>query len=515
MSTAVASAEPPAGERPRSHSYAQILRSAALIGGSSVITVMVSIVRVKVMALLLGPAGVGLLGVFSSLQELAQSVAGLGVNSSGVRQVAEAAATGEERRIARTAAVLRRTSVVLGVTGAAILVGFRAQLSEWTFQSPRFAGPIALLSLAVVLRVASDGQGAVIQGMRRIGDVARIAVFAAVAGTLAGLGFVYVLREDGVVPMLICIAAASLLFSWHYRRKIALPPVSLTRSEVRREAGALLTLGFAFMASAVLTTAAAYAIRALVTRSEGLEAAGLYQAAWSLGGLYVGFILQAMGIDFYPRLTAVAHDHRECNRLVNEQTHVGLLLGGPGIIATLTFAPVVVSLFYSGSFGGAVVPLRWVCLGMALRIVAWPMGYIILAKNARALFLATEVSATLVHLALASFLIPLYGAAGASMAFFGLYVWHAHVVYFIVRRLTRFCWSAENRQTGLVLTALVGVVLLTFLSPWDWLAFLMRLVAVVASAALFWWRLIKIAPLTLPPPLVDVFTSWKGRSTAP
>ena len=495
MSTAVASAEPPAGKRPRSHSYAQILRSAALIGGSSVITVMVSIVRVKVMALLLGPAGVGLLGVFSSLQELAQSVAGLGVNSSGVRQVAEAAATGEERRIARTAAVLRRTSVVLGLVGATVLIGFRAQLSEWTFQSPRFAGPIALLSLAVLLRVASDGQGAVIQGMRRIGDVARIAVFAAVAGTLAGLGFVYVLREDGVVPMLICIAAASLLFSWHYRRKIALPPVSLTRSEVRREAGALLTLGFAFMASAVLTTAAAYVIRALVTRSEGLEAAGLYQAAWSLGGLYVGFILQAMGTDFYPRLTAVAHDHPECNRLVNEQTQVGLLLGGPGVLATLTFAPLVIGIFYTGRFVEAVEPLRWVCLGMALRVAVWPMGYIVLAKNARSIFLATEIAATVVHVGLAWLLVRGYGVTGAARAFFGLYLWHGCIIYLVARRMTGFRWSVANLQAGGLLV--VSAVVVFFASRWGsgLMGPFVATAALIAVAAYSAWQLSRIMPL--------------------
>ena len=88
----------------------------------------------------------------------------------------------------------------------------------------------------------------------------------------------------------------------------------------------------------------AYAVRAIVLHRVGIEATGLYQSAWMLGGLYVGFILQAMGADFYPRLTAVARDNAECNRLVNEQARVGMLLAGPGIVATLAFAPVVIAL---------------------------------------------------------------------------------------------------------------------------------------------------------------------------
>ena len=75
---------------------------------------------------------------------------------------------------------------------------------------------------------------------------------------------------------------------------------------MRREATALLTLGLGFLASGFLTMGAAYAIRILVLHTGGVEAAGIYQAAWTIGGLYAGFILQAMGTDFYPRLTAAS-----------------------------------------------------------------------------------------------------------------------------------------------------------------------------------------------------------------
>ena len=116
----------------------------------------------------------------------------------------------------------------------------------------------------------------------------------------------------------------------------------MTFSEIRHEAASLLKLGFAFMASGFLVMGAAYAVRIIVVRDVGLEAAGFYSAAWTLGGLYVGFVLQAMGADFYPRLVSVATDNPRCNRLVNEQAQVSLLLAGPGIIATITFAPLVI-----------------------------------------------------------------------------------------------------------------------------------------------------------------------------
>jgi PST family polysaccharide transporter len=164
----------------------------------------------------------------------------------------------------------------------------------------------------------------------------------------------------------------------------------------------------------------------------------LYQAAWTIGGLYVGFILQARGADFYPRLTAAVTDHPRCNRLVNEQAEVSLLLAGPGIVATLTFAPAVLALLYSGEFFDAVATLRWICMGATLKVITWPMGFIIVAAGRQGIFFWTEVAYTVVYLGMSWVLVGWVGVDGAGIAFFGSYVFHAFLIYPIVRQLTGF-----------------------------------------------------------------------------
>src|SRR4051812_25415285 len=74
---------------PRKSTYGQILRSSAIVGGSTMLNVGIGILRTKAMALLLGPGGFGLAGLYTSIINLTQSIAGMGVNSSGVRQIAE------------------------------------------------------------------------------------------------------------------------------------------------------------------------------------------------------------------------------------------------------------------------------------------------------------------------------------------------------------------------------------------------------------------------------------------
>ncbi len=441
-----------------SKSYTQIIKSTMLIGGSSVINVMFSILRNKAMALLLGPEGMGVMALYNSIVDISQTVAGLGINASGVRQIAAVQAD-DTRRVSEVVTVLRRVSLLLGLVGAALLLLLSAPVAQFTFKDGQHTLGVLILSLAVFFQVAAGGRAALIQGMRDIPSLAWMSVLGGLFSVIVGVPIIYLLGVPGIAISLSAAAFASFLASWWFSRRIDIPPVSLSTRRALQETSALFKLGIVFMASGFLTMGSAYAIRLIVSSESGLHAAGLYQAAWSLGGLYAGFILQAMGTDFYPRLTAVANDNVECNRLVNEQTEISILLAGPGLIATLTLAPAVMALFYSTEFQGAVEILRWICLGMMLRIVAWPIGFIVLAKGAKAIFFWVEVAAAVVHVGLAWLCVPAFGVAGAGLAFFGLYVWHSILMYCVARRYTDFRWSLTNRR---LITAYLPISALVF-----------------------------------------------------
>jgi len=189
---------------PDKHSYGQILKSSAVIGFSTVVNLAIGVVRTKAMAVWLGPAGFGLMGLFSSIADLAQSIVGMGINASGVRQIAEAVGTGDTERIARPAVVLRRTAIFLGVLGAALLFAFSQRISILTFGTDQHSIAVKLLAATVFFSCLSGGQAALIQGMRRISDLVRIGGMGAGLGTNIGLPIICFLRENGVVPSLLC-----------------------------------------------------------------------------------------------------------------------------------------------------------------------------------------------------------------------------------------------------------------------------------------------------------------------
>lgn len=442
--------------------FGQILKSSAMVGGSQVLNILISVVRTKLMAVMLGPAGLGLFGMFGSISNLTQTIAGLGVNSSGVRQIAAAVGSGDQKQVALTLRVLRVAAIVSGSMGALLLLIFSKKIATFTFGDSGQSSRIAWLSVAVFLTLVSASQTALIQGVRRIADLAKMQVLGALFGTILGIPLVFFYRERGVVPSLICVAAMTILTSWWYSRKLKANTMSIDHAghntkqtwEAARE---LVQLGVAFMISSLVTLGVSYSVRVMILHRLGLAATGVYQSAWTLGGMYVGFILQAMGADFYPRLTESIHDNAVTNRLVNEQAMVGLLLAGPGVLASISLAPAIIMLFYGPRFHPAVGVLRWICLGALLQVISFPMGYVIVAKAKQLMFIACETSWAIASMLFAWTFVARFGLVGAGIASFASYLFHWLMLYVIVYKINGFRWSLANLKAGAVTVAFVAI----------------------------------------------------------
>lgn len=423
------------------NSYSQILKSSSIIGGAQGFNYLIGMVRTKMVAVLLGPSGMGLVSLYVSATSLVDTVSRLGIDSSGVREVAEADGSGDKAKIARTVKTLRRMCWLTGIFGWLLTAALSYPLSVWIFGSGERAWAIAILGVTVLIGSVSGGQSSIIQGTRRIGDLARMNVLGAVAGTLIAIGLYAWLGQGGIVPVIIATAATNLGFSWWFARRIPVTDVSLTWPETLQNSKQLVHLGMAFMYGGLLASLVGLGIRALIVRNLGLDAAGIYQAAWGISGMFAGFILNAMGTDFYPRLTAASNDNEKINGLVNEQTEIGILLALPGLIGTLAIAPWIISIFYSVKFVSGAELLPWFVIGVFGQVISWPLGFIQRAKGEALWVIISMSHLNLLNILLIWIMLPKYGINGVAWAFTITTYVHAGVVFGIAHHLSKIKWG--------------------------------------------------------------------------
>jgi len=438
------------------NTYGQILRTSSIVGGAQAANYVIGLVRVKIVAMLLGPSGVGLISLYTSANALVGTVSGLGVSSSGVREVVRAYGKDDAAEAARTVLILRRVCWATGVFGWLLAILLAEPISLWMTGSPENAFAIAVLGSTLLLNAISSGQLALLQGLRRIGDLARANVFGSLAGSAATILIYFWLREAGVLPALIAAALVTLASSYWYSRRAPVASVAVGWRDTLHGFGRLLGLGLAFMWSAVLVAGVDMLTRSVITRQFGIDAAGIYQAAWALSGVFASFVLSAMGADFYPRLTAMIHDRALAIRAVSEQTEIGILLVLPGLLGALVFSPQVIKILYSPQFLPAADLLPWMALGVFGRVVSWPLGFVQLAMGASRWFAATETVAVCLQASLTLWLLKWFGPIGAAYAFAASYAIYIVLMLWVARALIGFSWSSSVRELIVASSAFVG-----------------------------------------------------------
>jgi PST family polysaccharide transporter len=411
---------------------------------------------VKAVAVLLGPTGVGLVGLYQSTIGVVGTLSGLGINSSGVREVAVAVGAEDEAELSRTVTVLRRVCWATGVLGWVLAVVLSYPLSFWAFSGGENAWAFAVLGCSLLLGALAGGESAVLQGTRRIGDLARTSVLASVGNTAIAIGIYAAMGQRGIVPVMVLSALVQWIVTRRFSRRLKLQSVVVDRAETVHVSRRLAGLGFAFMWSGVLTASSDAVIRGSIARSLGVGAVGQYQAAWAISGMFAGFVLQAMGTDYYPRLTEAVGDPRRMARLVNEQTEIGILLVVPGLVATLLFAPYVVRGLYSEAFAPAAELLPWFLVGIFGRVLSWPLGFIQLAKGASRVYAATETIFNVLHVAGALVLMETYGLLGVALAFVVLYAAYTIVMRWVAGRMIGFAWSGSVFRLALLAGATIA-----------------------------------------------------------
>ena len=443
------------------YNYSRILKSSSLIGGAQGINILMGMVRVKLVAMLIGPVGVGLVGTYQATIRLIGTIVGLGLQSSAVRDIAEANGNQDQERIGRIAVTLQRMCWLTGGSGTLIVAFLSSKISILTFSSPDFSVEIALVGLTILFATLQGGQMAMIQGMRRIGDLAKLNVVGVAIGSVISVGLYAWLGKQGIVPTIISLGITQLIASWWFSRKINVPKVTMSWRESFREAGGMMRLGLAFMWSGLLVAAVAYATRTLIAREIDLVAVGIFIAAFNLSGMVVNFVLGAMAADYYPSLTAVSSDNMRMRELVNQQTEIGLLLALPGLVGTLALAPWLIKIFYTADFSQAADLLRWFSLGCLGRVISWPMGFILLAKGASKLFTVTETISHLFHLGMIWVFLNWSGIEGVSEAFLLLYIFHTLLMLVVSRYLINFSWNAGVCK---LLALTIPLIILTFVA---------------------------------------------------
>jgi O-antigen/teichoic acid export membrane protein len=422
----------------KSESYKGIFKTTAVFGGVQVFKVLMNIVRSKFIAVLLGPAGMGINSLLTSTLGVVGGLTNFGLTTSAVKNVATAHATGSEEKVATVVTVFRKWVWITGLLGFVATLLLAPWLSKLAFGNADYTLAFVLISITLLFTQISAGQGVVLRGLRKVKYMAQSDMIGTLIGLLVSIPLYYFFAHRGIVPAIIVSSLAGLLLTWYFANKVPVKNIALSWQTIRSEGREMLAMGFMLSLSGLVSLGTSYILRIFITKTGSIADVGLYNAGFAIINSYVGLIFTALSTDYYPRLAAVAQDRQKASKEINQQAETALLIIAPIICFFLVAIKWLVVLLYSHKFAPINDMVLWLALGMFFKVSSWAVAFLILARGASKVFFWNELSSNVYMLALNITGYYIWGLTGLGASFLLGYLLYLVQVLLLTNRLYHF-----------------------------------------------------------------------------
>ena len=158
------------------------MKATSIFGGVQVFNILISIGRSKILAVLLGPSGIGVLGLIMSTTKLISSLTNFGLGISAVKEIAIAFELGDENQLAKTIVIVKRWIWYTGLFGELLTILLSPFLSELTFGNKDYTIAFVWLLITLLLNQLTSGSFVFLQGLRKLKYLAKANVIDAALG---------------------------------------------------------------------------------------------------------------------------------------------------------------------------------------------------------------------------------------------------------------------------------------------------------------------------------------------
>lgn len=398
--------------------YKEVLNSTLLFAFVRVLQMVVGLIRNKLVAVILGPSGVGVIELYFKTTELVKKASGLGISQSSLRDISAAKAGDNLETYYKVLLVTKRVVFFTSLLGLLLTLILSPLLSQWTFGDKTRTVPYMFLSLLTFFAIRTEIQTSILKGVRAQKHLAISNMIGSIAGLVVSIPLYYIWGEEGIVPALIINAAVAFLSTNWFVNKIECKTVSVSWKETLSFATPMVKVGIILMSVGFLDSIVSVVLSSFLRSKGGLEVVGFYQAGYSIVGSYIGIIATSLVMDYYPRLSAVYNNNIKIHDELNKQVKIGLLFIFPLASLFVFFIPQIVTLLYTQEFSAVVLFVDFAIYGAVLQIIAECTKMILVAKQDAMLYLIVSFMVRIVILPTYMLLFIKYGLLGLGVAYF-------------------------------------------------------------------------------------------------
>jgi len=400
----------------------ELLKSIGLLNIRSVAILLFSMARAKILAVLLGPAGVGIVSQAVNLHNFLWSTSAGGTNQGTTILVARYAA---EKNFTLINNILYTSLLFLTITGTMVNLGcalFANQISVFIFGTQKYVHFVMIVAAASWFAIQYSLITALLRGLLKISAY----TISSVLGYLLTAGSILVLVHFwGLLGGVISILAGqmiNLFVGVLVLRKYALkqlPEIGFFRGKPSRNAllqifnyiGPLL-IHQIIIGSGILI------LRGEIIRRLGEDANGVYQVVWGISMIYMTLLNDTCNSYLLPKIATHLNNFKQVIVIQNSALRICLILLVPFLIALLSVREFLIPILYSREFLVAGSLMIWQFCGDMFAALRIGINAALIPHKKFAFLIFEETFKWGVWIALSLFLLPKFGLLSIPMGYF-------------------------------------------------------------------------------------------------
>ena len=411
-----------------------LLKASAVSAIGAGVKLLFGLLLIKIVAIFLGPSGLGVMGQFMSLTAVLILLAGGGISTGIVKYVAEYKEMPSRLHLFLSTA--RGYSLVASLVLLLVGIVIAKPLSFWIFKKAGYEFVVYILSVAQLGIALNTFALSIVGGYKDVVSSNIINTAGTVLGLVTLAPLIYLWGNTGMLIGLAALPALPAMISlWIVKKKYPLALVSGFKLE-RQDAQRLFRFSLMLVTSAITMPVAQMLLRSNLADLSGWEQVGYWQATLRLSDAYLLFINMVLAGYYMPKLSELGPGLAQLDYVVGALKRLLPMVVLCVVMIWLLKSWLVVLLF-SKEFLPATELLSYQLIGDLLKIGSYIIGYVVVANAWTRLSILGDFAQALLFFGLASLLSQHYYVLGASIGYavcYAIYFSLLLVILFMARR---------------------------------------------------------------------------------
>lgn len=401
---------------------------------STLVKMLTGFISVKVVAVIIGPAGVALVGQLNNFASIIMTLANGGITSGVTRNIA--AFKDKDDVVKSYIGTSVKITLCLSAVCGTLLVIFSRYLSNLILHTDEYPYVFVIFGATLFFYALNTLVMAIINGYKYFRLYVKISMISSIVGLGISLLLVSALGVSGALVNAVTsqtfIFIVTMIFLWKNKMTFVSFQWLFAQFDYSKMLN-LLKFSLMTLVTAFCTPMVQLVIRNHIINTMSIEMAGCWEGMNRLSGMYLMVITSSFGVYYMPRLAELNDPNSIKHEILTAYKVIipCLLLGFTFIYFMRNF---IINVLFSSDFYKMKDLFLWQLLGDFFKITSWLLAYVMSAKAMMKTFISTEVLFNCLYVILALLCSSFWGVSGVIIGYMINYICYLLAMYFLIWR---------------------------------------------------------------------------------